>query len=347
MSAVNAAVYEQFRRNEASVSVIDISAQNLDRSFFMRLGRLPRVCTGLMRLLFHPDFRGDSLYMSISGGFGQLYELCFLLIARLRGMRIYLHHHSFAYLDRYQPVTGALTRIAGASGMHITLSPGMAGRLRERYSAVRRAVPVSNVVFFPDGSTSGSGARTRLRTLGFLSNISAEKGIFDFLDLVAACEKAGLPLRARIAGPFQDAETERLVRRRLGAVTTAEYTGPRYGEDKAAFLDSIDVLVFPTRYANEAEPLTLHEAMRNHVPVIAYGRGSVPEIVAPACGLVVDPAMPFVPAAISQLQTWIDNPPSYRAASAAAGERFCAALDGNLLRWRDLSGEILGRPVPV
>lgn len=344
---MNAAVYEQFCKNKARVSVIDISAHNLDRSLLKRLGRLPRVMAGLTCLLFNPAFRGDSLYMSISGGFGQLYELCFLLIARLRGMRLYLHHHSFAYLDRYHPITSALTRVAGASGMHITLSPGMAGRLRQRYSAVRRAVPVSNVVFFPDVYRPGRGPRDRVRTIGFLSNISTEKGIFDFLDLVAACEHEGLPVRARIAGPFQDTGTEHLVRQRLTAVTTAEYIGPQYGDDKARFLDSIDVLMFPSHYINEAEPLTLHEAMRNRIPVIAYGRGSVPEIVDSGCGLVIGPELPFVPAAMERLKIWLANPAVYQAASAAAGERFSAALDRNMHCWQSLSGEILGKPDPV
>ncbi|MGK2925646.1 MAG: hypothetical protein ACSLE2_08485 [Lysobacterales bacterium] len=38
--------------------------------------------------------------MSVSGGLRQVYELAFLLLARMRGMRLFLHDHSLEYLDR-------------------------------------------------------------------------------------------------------------------------------------------------------------------------------------------------------------------------------------------------------
>ena len=76
-----------------------------------------------------------------------------------------------------------------------------------------------------------------------------------------------------------------LVRERLKHVRVIDYVGPRYGRDKDAFYDSIDVLVFPTQ--NEAEPLVVHEAIERGVPVIAYGSGAIPEIINSDCGRVV------------------------------------------------------------
>ena len=80
--------------------------------------------------------------MSVSGGVGQVYELAFLLLARLRGMRVFLHHHSFAYLDRPGMLTRALVRAAGDDAVHLTQSPEMANRLQLGY---RRQTGLPNI----------------------------------------------------------------------------------------------------------------------------------------------------------------------------------------------------------
>lgn len=340
MAAVNAAVRDAFQQAGVTATVIDLAAPSLDRSITARLGRLPRVLRGLGRLARQSALRGGTLYMSVSGGLGQVYELAFLLLARLRGMRVFLHHHSFAYLDRPGLLTRTLVRAAGADAVHIALSPGMAERLQLAYGAVR-VTPVSNAVFFvPSGKASV--VRERIATIGFLSNIAAEKGIFDFLDLMAAAGSAGLPVHAKLAGPFQDAGTEQAVHERLRSLPQVEYVGPQYGAAKDAFYTTIDALIFPSRYVNEAEPVTVHEAMSRGIPVIAYGRGCIPEIVSAECGLVIDPAETFVPAALAKIESWLADPAAFQAASQASAARFAQTYDENEARWRALLEDIVG-----
>ena len=69
-----------------------------------------------------------------------------LLLARLRGLRLFLHHHSFAYLDSRQLSAWLLMLVAGHSAVHITESPHMAERLSRQYG-IGRAVSISNAVF--------------------------------------------------------------------------------------------------------------------------------------------------------------------------------------------------------
>ena len=144
MAAVNAAVREHLQTSFAELRVINLSAPKLNRSMVTRLGRLPKILCGLVRLA---GFRGGTLYMSVSGGLGQIYELIFLVLARLCRMRVFLHHHSFAYLDRPNMLTALIAKLAGANAMHIVLSPGMATRLKEVYG-VERVTPVSNTFIF-------------------------------------------------------------------------------------------------------------------------------------------------------------------------------------------------------
>jgi glycosyltransferase involved in cell wall biosynthesis len=278
--------------------------------------------------------------MSISGGMAQIYELAFMIAARMRGMRLFLHHHSFAYLDKPTLLARMLIRVARENAVHVTQSPVMAERLRYCYGAVR-VVPISNAVFFPHGQID-SITRDRPKVVGFLSNIAPEKGVFEFLELMASADRAGLLVCGKLAGPFQDAATERAVRAQLATLPRVQYVGPQYGAAKDAFYAGIDILVFPTRYENETEGIVNHEAMCRGIPVIAFGRGCIPEIVGPDCGLVIDPAAPFVPAALAQLERWVADPAAFQAASKAASARFANTLAENQVRWRVLLAEIVG-----
>jgi glycosyltransferase involved in cell wall biosynthesis len=341
MGMVNVAVRAALQKAGVEPLVLDLAAANQSRALADRLGRLPKVARRLARLIRARGLHGATLYMSVSGGLGQVYEVLFALLARTRRIRVFLHHHSFAYLDAPSLLTWCLVRVAGSDAVHITLSPKMAERLNGVYGAAR-VVPVSNAVFFVPPSAA-TPIRSRLQTLGFLSNIAPEKGVFEFLDLCAAARDSGLPLRARLAGPFQDDETEQRVRARLVALPEVDYVGPKYGAEKDDFYAGIDVLMFPTRYVNEAEPVTLHEAMSRAVPVIAYGRGCIPEFLGPDCGLVIDPAAPFVPAALAQIETWLVDPAAFEAASQAAARRFAKTYVENTERWTRVLAEIAGR----
>lgn len=345
MSTTNAAVLEALIALGGKIAVIDSAPSSLDRSLVARLGRLPNVLRGLVRLAGIHVSHDSTIYMSISGGYGQVYEVLFLLLARLRGMRIFVRHCSFAYLDEPNWLARALVKIAGSDAVHVTQSKGMADRMKMLYGA-KNVVPISNAVLYPQDQIEVR-ARKQLRTLGFLSNLSAEKGILEFLDLLAAVAAQGLPLGARIAGQFQDEEIERQVMERLKELHNVEYVGGVYGSQKNEFFASIDALVFPTRYKNETEAKVNHEAMSRGIPVIAYGRGCIPEILGSDCGLVIDPAAPFVPAALAQIEAWVSDPAAFEAASKAAAARFARTYEENEQRWRALLEELIGVDQPT
>jgi glycosyltransferase involved in cell wall biosynthesis len=340
MAAINAAVFAALSKAAgAEPTIIDVAASGLNRSISARLGRLPKVFYGLARLASLPIHHDCRLYMSLSGGWGQIYEIAFALIARLRGLHLFLHHHSFAYLDARNWRTAWLVRVAGADAVHLTQSPRMSGQLKRLYG-VTVTVPISNTVFLLQHRSASSKPRRRLQKVGFISNIAAEKGVFDFLDLLAAMQETGLSIRAKLAGPFQDAETEGSVRARLASLPNVQYVGPKHGEHKDAFFAEIDVLVFPTRYANETEGIVNHEAMSRGIPVIAYGRGCIPEIISADCGKVVDPADPFVPEALEQIKAWLDDPSAFEAASLNAARRFAETYVQSIQRWNTLLNDL-------
>jgi glycosyltransferase involved in cell wall biosynthesis len=341
MSAVNGAVRAQLERMGIPLLGINIAAPSLDRSLTIRLARLPNAFRGMLRFVIRAH-HGETLYMSVSGGFGQLYEVLFLLVARLHGLRIFLHHHSYAYLDQRKALTRMLVFVAGSGATHIALSDGMAAKLQHTYQQAKRIVPISNVALLIDEAVPSKLSHHGLLKIGFIGNIAEEKGIFEFLAVAEKLEAIGIPVRAILAGTFQDSKIERLVRERLTRLRSVEYVGSKDGLNKAAFFREIDVLLFPTRYVNEAEPLTIHEAMMHGVPVIAYGRGAIGEIVSSVCGLVIDPAQDFVSHAVAQLQVWRESPQALQQASKAARARFLAICAENKERWELMRAELCG-----
>lgn len=343
LAAMNATVLERLRTVGANPVVIDLSAKSLGSSWHTRAGRLPRVLIGLVRFALSPAAGGGILYLSVSGGPGQVYEILFLLLARLRGMRRFLHHHSYAYVDRLLPLTRILTAVAGHAATHIVLSKGMATGLQRHYPSVRSILVISNAALLPDSDVARAPRiRSRVGTIAFLGNISVEKGIFDVLDVADSLHARGHRVDVHLAGPFVDAPTERAVRERLERSPGVSYLGPRYGPEKVTFFEQIDVLLFPTRYANEAEPVTIHEALMSGVPVIAFGRGAIGELIAGEAGAVVDPGEDFTGAAVARIEQWLGTPEAMRTASEAARNRFLAIRGEATQRWTALLAELFG-----
>jgi glycosyltransferase involved in cell wall biosynthesis len=87
-------------------------------------------------------------------------------------------------------------------------------------------------------------------------------------------------------------------------LATAKHTshlGPIYGETKERFYQHLDILLFPTKYANEAEPLVIHEALRNGIHVIACDRGAIAELLQNGAGFAFKEDT-FVNCAVTQIR---------------------------------------------
>ena len=89
--------------------------------------------------------------------------------------------------------------------------------------------------------------------------------------------------------------------RLLAGAVDVDYLGPVYGEAKRDFYQRLDILLFPTRYINEAEPLVIHEAIRSGVHVMACARGAIGEVLSNGAGLVFEQEV-FVAEAVAAIR---------------------------------------------
>lgn len=303
-------------------SIVDLSPDSASRSWRVRFGRLIVVLKGLLRFVsLIVTTRGGSVVISMSASFGLAYELIFTGLARCFRWSIFLHHHNYTYVDDPYLLMRLMTVFAGPRATHIVLCERMEEAMKRSYAGVRRTVALSNVVFLDAGEEgSETKLRRRLEVLGYLSNITAEKGIFEFLETMEELERRGVRVSSRIAGPIEDSVLRSEVLSRIDRLASAEYVGARHGAGKAAFYCSIDLFLFPSR--SEAEGRVNHEAMRAGVPVIAPARGCIPDVIGEDGGFVVNTGEDFVKAASERIESWVRNPALFEAASRSAFLRY-------------------------
>ncbi len=220
--------------------------------------------------------RNVILYLALSGGSGQVIDCIYVLVSKLFGRRVFIHHHSFSYINAPSLINRCLFALI-REDTHIVLSRNMGIALTGLYDLnAARVRVISNAAFY---DTADSNMRVPNNTsapiqIGFLSNITFEKGFVEFFD------------RAHIAGPLAPAARQTFAEL-LASSSDVEYVGPIYGEAKERFYNQLDIFLFPTKYVNEAEPLVIYEAMRRAVHVIACDRGAISEMLDNGAGLVV------------------------------------------------------------
>ena len=319
MSHVNSKMKEILITNEEELYIINTSPISLDLSLKVRIRRILKIVKYLIHLIILKKNNFKSLYMSVSGGFGQIYELLFLFVTRSINVKI-LHHHAYSYINNKSILTKFLLSVSGEACTHITQSKKMANDLKKTYSGDHIVIPISNVVYLDDLNINEFIVRKSIKTIGYLSNISKEKGIFDYLSLAKAFKNK--ELQFIIAGPFQDANIKRQVEEQISFLNNVKYIGPIYSSKKNKFFSSIDLFVFPTHYRNETEGIVNIEAFKRGIPVLAYGRGCIPELINNIAGYCINPSDDFVANSMNKINEWLQHPEKFRSISEQTKKRY-------------------------
>lgn len=259
------------------------------------------------------------VYLSLSGGAGLWYDLLLVSLGALVGRVFVFHHHSFAYLNRPNPVLRLITLIAAERQTHIALCPTMANKLRTLYGSSLTCVVISNFAFLDVGVLDQVRVRGTLSTIGYLSNVTLAKGADRFLDLMQGLEASGCNVRGILAGPCADPQTFDYVERRTAEIPAVSYRGAIYGKDKAQFFESVDLFVFPSRYTNEAQPLVLYEAALAGIPTVATDRGCIPDLIRDG-SLLLDANASNLDELTSSIRSWVDDAEKFARVSHSAAE---------------------------
>ncbi|TCT18706.1 glycosyl transferase family 1 [Thiobaca trueperi] len=357
MAAVNDAVFNLLA--DRKPIVINLSSNLIGKSWLGYLTKAMRALIGCLRILVLPLRREKTFYSSVDDGLGSLLSALLTLMARLRHCRIILHHHSYKYLARSVWNMRLLVRVAGRGATHVFLCDRMESAFRALYPRPFNALicpnPVTDPVLIAHFSKPPDPTPQPILTIGFLSNLMFEKGIGEFIDVIRQAPAQGIELRGVMAGSAFKPEVQAFLddaKQELGE--RLELLGAVHGARKVAFFESIDVLIFPTRYPTEAFSLVLMEGLLAGCPLIAYGRGCIPILSHLDTARVLPPEVDFPTTALPLLEEWARTRDGLSTLKAQAHQDGVAIhrrhLDARdtLIKAIRLSGDAtLTRPQPV
>jgi glycosyltransferase involved in cell wall biosynthesis len=271
---ISARVREHLARQGNTIVSIDTAPDSLSRSLRYYLARIRRLFRLGLLLRLGPD---DLIYCSVNSNWGVLIDLIVALIARIVGAKLWLHHHSFFYLGRSSLLHSATFSVARERTHHIVLCEIMREKLVETYGLRNDKVHILSNINFVKPADRLASRPERPLSIGFLSNITEEKGIAEFLNLSSRLQD--LPVYFEIAGPIVDISYEWIRGLEFTPDRKTRWAGVLDEDAKDKFFARIDMLIFPTLYRNEADPLVIHEAMAAGVVVVAYDRGCIREVI--------------------------------------------------------------------
>lgn len=277
LSAVNTRMIQEFSAAGLLFGAADIGPPPSWPARLKPLGRLAKTAAALLKLISARINGARTLYMPCDGGSGLAFNVVLAAGARLLRYELWTHHHSFAYLNEKSGLMAAFLRLSPLGTRHLILCGRMESLLAELYprqwpASESKAIVLSNAFM----ATAAEGAK---RTdgpivIGHLSNLTEDKGALRFLELFTRLRRRGLPIIGRIAGPAHDFKVGAAIQATATEFPDAfQWLGPLYGPDKDAFYESVDVFVFPSSYANEAQPLVLLEALARGAAIVTTDRG--------------------------------------------------------------------------
>lgn len=336
MSAVNLSLYNHLTAKGWTVKKIDTAPTTLKRDLLSRLTRLKKLFIAWHYIL-RTNTNHEIFYISLSGGWGQIYDLVSLFLARLKKYPCVLHHHSYAYLIKRSALTTLLIQIAGKKAIHVVLSTKMRCIFQNLYGLTNNTVVLSNLAFYHFDCHFRT--RTSVQKIGFLSNITKSKGGETVIQLAYDIKKKRIPIDIVLAGPCSEEDLEYKLQNAMLA-SKLDWLGSVYGDQKKSFFTDIDVFIFPTQYENEAEPLVIWEALAAGIPVISYQRGSIGEQVGKA-GVLIPIEEDFIPYALNIFDRWVANPDEYIRYVQHAQEHYIFQKSQSEQQWQNLGNVLM------
>jgi glycosyltransferase involved in cell wall biosynthesis len=112
----------------------------------------------------------------------------------------------------------------------------------------------------------------------FLSNIHADKGIFELIQATQILKQRGLDVSLDVAGGHTSAMVRRRFEEVLAGAPNVTYHGVVDGETKDRLLSNSDLFCLPTYYKSEGQPISILEAYAYGLPVITTYHNGIPHI---------------------------------------------------------------------
>lgn len=226
--------------------------------------------------------RPATTYLCGAGGYGLWYQVCVVAAARLSGHQIVFHHHSYSYINKTSVAMRALQRAGGRSLLHVFLAREMETQFCERYLWRGPRLICHNAGVLGASSPVDCAPRDSSLplTLGHLGNLSIAKGLATVLETFRELRTGGWDVRLELAGPpAGPAEADLIANASIDFRGFFHWRGKIENRMVPQYMREIDLLLLPSTYRHEAQPLVALEAARSGAATVAYHVGCLASVV--------------------------------------------------------------------
>ena len=146
-------------------------------------------------------------------------------------------------------------------------------------------------------TASSSSPTQRPLSVGFLGTLSLEKGLGFFLEVAdrVCSESSSRDVSFSCAGPVGDRYGQDVAQ----SASRVTYLGVLSQEGVREYLGSLDLILFPSMYVNEAQPNVIIESLGAGVPIMCTPRGCTRDLLNPHLADMVVEEEEFVETATS------------------------------------------------
>ena len=219
-----------------------------------------------------------SVYLTLSGGFlGSAFDAFVVLIAVLAKVPVFVHHHSYSYINKSSIWMYFIVLLGHSRVHHIFLGDLMKKDFFSRYSPVPSTC-ISNLAFLPPDKSNLLDSKHQSETstlyIGHFSNLSYEKGSHHFINVAQSALEQNKNWKFILAGPLS---SELMLSHGdiIRKLPNLSYLGPLDFTQKQKFYNSIDIFLFLSMYKHEAAPLVLYEAISFGVLPVSTSLGMI------------------------------------------------------------------------
>lgn len=272
----------------SSDTIGDIGKVNFKKIYFV-LELYLKILAALVifrphKIYFTASIRSVAFYRDV------LLSTLWKIYAMLTSVEIFYHYHTKGVNDFVAASSRniSLTRFFLRDVNLILLSP----MLQDDFQKVQT---YKNIFFLPNGVEDLADNRViqqrdyeGTKHVLYLSNMIKSKGYFEVLKLARLTCKDDLHFH--FAGGWQDSKEEQEFLELISQPPLSKrvtFHGFISGEKKKALFESSHLFIFPTRYINEAFPLSVLEALSYGLPILSTDEGSLPYILNEKCGVVI------------------------------------------------------------
>ncbi|TAA72298.1 glycosyltransferase family 4 protein [Planococcus salinarum] len=294
---------------EFHVKKINLNRKNFENPGGISFEKVATDSLAVIRSMFLSlKLKDPIIYISISQTkLGLLRDCLIIHSCKMFGKsKVVVHLHGNNLGGTIDATTGVINKFIVNNIKKVDIGIVLGSKLSGNYKGmVDRVEVVSNGIpldFIRKEEIEGKKRKEGISLL-YLSNLMVEKGYVELVKAVASLVAEGHSVKLDLVGGIQNESEFQKVKKFIASNNVGDsiqYHGIKKGEEKKKFFLGSDLMVLPTKYKVEGQPMSIIEGMAAGLPIISSDRGIIAEMIE-GCGVLVEPTVEELKNAIKYL----------------------------------------------